>query len=70
MRYIPHTETEVREMLAAIGVQSLDDLFEPVPVGDAWARSDIGRFCSELSGPRKYPLGDLGGLAAKHPAVA
>jgi glycine dehydrogenase subunit 1 len=31
MRYLPHTEDEVREMLRAIGVQSIDALFEPIP---------------------------------------
>jgi glycine dehydrogenase subunit 1 len=31
MRYLPHTEEEVREMLAAIGVASIDELFEPIP---------------------------------------
>ena len=31
MRYIPHTEEDVRQMLAAIGVQSIEDLFEEVP---------------------------------------
>jgi len=31
MRYIPHTETDIRDMLAAIGVASVDTLFESVP---------------------------------------
>jgi glycine dehydrogenase subunit 1 len=31
MRYLPHTDAEVREMLEQIGVSSIDDLFEPVP---------------------------------------
>lgn len=31
MRYLPHTEAEVREMLEAIGVSSIDALFEPIP---------------------------------------
>jgi len=31
MRYLPHTEAEVREMLEAIGVSSIDGLFEPIP---------------------------------------
>ncbi|MBO6938992.1 MAG: aminomethyl-transferring glycine dehydrogenase subunit GcvPA [Deltaproteobacteria bacterium] len=31
MRYLPHTEAEVREMLEAIGVSSIDDLFAPIP---------------------------------------
>jgi len=31
MRYLPHTEEDVRQMLQAIGVASLDDLFAEVP---------------------------------------
>jgi len=30
-RYIPNTEHDIRRMLDAIGVASIDDLFEPVP---------------------------------------
>ena len=31
MRFAPHTETEIGEMLSAIGVSSLDGLFEQIP---------------------------------------
>jgi glycine dehydrogenase subunit 1 len=31
MPFIPHTENEVREMLAAIGVASIEDLFDEIP---------------------------------------
>lgn len=31
MRYIPHTEEDVRQMLAAIGIKTIEDLFEEVP---------------------------------------
>ncbi|MFA5004845.1 MAG: aminomethyl-transferring glycine dehydrogenase subunit GcvPA [Candidatus Omnitrophota bacterium] len=31
MNYIPHTETQTREMLKAIGVLSVDDLFKHIP---------------------------------------
>ncbi|MBW1730667.1 MAG: aminomethyl-transferring glycine dehydrogenase subunit GcvPA [Deltaproteobacteria bacterium] len=31
MRYLPHTEKEITEMLQAIGLDSLDDLFETIP---------------------------------------
>ena len=31
MRYLPHTPEEIREMLAAIGVSSIDELFDSVP---------------------------------------
>ena len=31
MPFIPHTERDVRDMLAAIGVQKIDDLFDEIP---------------------------------------
>ena len=31
MPFIPHTETEVRQMLDAIGVASIDELFDEIP---------------------------------------
>ncbi len=31
MPFIPHTEEETRQMLAAIGVKSIDDLFDEIP---------------------------------------
>lgn len=31
MRYIPHTEEDIRQMLAGIGVKKVDDLFSEVP---------------------------------------
>ncbi len=31
MRYLPHTDEEIREMLRAIGVDSIDRLFDPIP---------------------------------------
>ena len=31
MPFIPHTDTDVREMLAAIGAPSIDALFEEIP---------------------------------------
>lgn len=31
MRYLPHTEDEIAEMLERVGVDSIDALFEPIP---------------------------------------
>jgi glycine dehydrogenase subunit 1 len=31
VRYLPHTDEEIRAMLARIGVAHIDDLFEPIP---------------------------------------
>jgi glycine dehydrogenase subunit 1 len=33
VRFAPHTDDEVRDMLSTIGVSSLDDLFEQIPEG-------------------------------------
>jgi glycine dehydrogenase subunit 1 len=33
MRYLPHTDEEIREMLAAIGLENLEDLFDAIPRG-------------------------------------
>lgn len=33
MRYLPHTEQEIRGMLDRIGIQDIDALFEPIPEG-------------------------------------
>jgi len=42
MRYVQHTEDDVREMLATIGVATVDDLFSRVP--------------KELTAPKSYPF--------------
>ncbi|MGB3051344.1 MAG: aminomethyl-transferring glycine dehydrogenase subunit GcvPA [Polyangiales bacterium] len=31
MRYLPHTQQEIRTMLARVGVEQIDDLFEAIP---------------------------------------
>ena len=31
MPFIPHTEQEVRDMLAAVDVSSIEDLFDEIP---------------------------------------
>ena len=31
MPFIPHTEDDIRQMLAAIGVTDTDDLFDEIP---------------------------------------
>lgn len=43
MRYLPHTEEEIREMLAVIGHDSIDDLFKTIP--------EEARFRGELAVP-------------------
>jgi len=62
MRYIPHTEEDVRQMLATIGVDSIEDLFEEVP-----AELRLGRELA-LSEPLAEGelLRDLQALAAQN----
>jgi glycine dehydrogenase subunit 1 len=43
MRYLPHTEDEVREMLKASGLEGIDDLFKTIP--------DEARFKGDLKVP-------------------
>ena len=31
MRYIPHTEQDIKQMLAEIGVRNVDELFDSIP---------------------------------------
>ena len=31
MPFIPHTETEIQDMLSAIGVDSIENLFDEIP---------------------------------------
>ncbi len=31
MRYLPHTEEDIAEMLRVVGIDSLDDLFSSIP---------------------------------------
>jgi glycine dehydrogenase subunit 1 len=62
VRFAPHTDAEVREMLATIGVGSLDDLFAQIPEGvRLGGRLDVPDGVSELELTR-----DLRALAARN----
>ena len=59
MRFAPHTDDDVREMLAAVGVPSIDDLFSQIPEGLRLDRPlDLPRGVSE-----QEILADLAALA-------
>ena len=61
-RYIPHTEDDVRQMLAAIGVADLDALFASVPEKLRLARPlAVPRVASE-----QEVAAELAGLAARN----
>jgi len=46
--YCPNTPEEIREMLAAIGVASVDDLFAPIPAGLRASSFDLPEGMSEF----------------------
>ena len=48
MSYIPHTDLERQQMLAAIGVTTIEDLFEAVPASHRFPKLDLPEAMSEL----------------------
>ncbi len=48
MPYIPHTELERRQMMAAVGVESIDELFADVPAAVRFPDLDLPEPASEL----------------------
>ena len=48
MSYIPHTDAETLQMLRAIGVRSIDDLFEAVPASHRFPGLDLPAPMSEM----------------------
>ncbi len=48
MSYIPHTEVERQQMLSAIGVTTIEDLFEAVPAGHRFPQLDMLEPMSEM----------------------
>jgi glycine dehydrogenase subunit 1 len=48
MGYIPHTEVERQQMLAAIGVTTIEDLFEAVPASHRFPRLKLPKPMSEM----------------------
>ncbi len=76
MPFIPHTEDDVREMLAAIGAPSIEALFDEIPqelriqslagVPVGLSELEIGRLMSERSKEDGRPLSFLGAGAYEH----
>ncbi|MEM6527296.1 MAG: aminomethyl-transferring glycine dehydrogenase subunit GcvPA [Chloroflexota bacterium] len=48
MSYIPHTEAERQQMLAAIGVTTIEDLFDAVPASHRFPQLDLPEPMSEM----------------------
>ncbi|HKS54640.1 MAG TPA: aminomethyl-transferring glycine dehydrogenase subunit GcvPA [Steroidobacteraceae bacterium] len=76
MPFIPHTENDVREMLAAIGAPSIDALFEEIPaalrikslagIPEALTEMEVGRLMQQRAGLDGRPLNFLGAGAYEH----
>jgi glycine dehydrogenase subunit 1 len=62
MRYLPHTEVEIRQMLERIGVASIDELFKPIP--EAHSFKGLMQMEPSLDEPRL--MAHLNELAAKN----
>ena len=61
MRFAPHTDQDVREMLGALGLSSLEELFDQIPPGVR-----LGRDLAIPPGPSEMELvADLRALASK-----
>lgn len=81
MPFIPHTEDDVKAMLAAIGADSIDALFDEIPaelrarglenIPDGMTEMAIGRLMHQRAGEDGHPLCFIGAGAYEHhiPAV-
>ena len=76
MPFIPHTEDDTREMLAAIGASSIDELFDEIPkellietlegVPDALTEMEITRLMHRRAARDGNPLCFIGAGAYEH----
>ncbi|HTW38239.1 MAG TPA: aminomethyl-transferring glycine dehydrogenase subunit GcvPA [Steroidobacteraceae bacterium] len=76
MAFIPHTPEDVAEMLAAIGVTSIEQLFDEIPasvragelsgVPEAMSEMEIGKLMMQRAGADGLPLSFIGAGAYEH----
>ena len=76
MAFIPHTAADVEAMLAAIGVASIEELFDEIPaalrvkslagIPDAMNEMEIGRLMNERARADGRPLCFIGAGAYEH----
>jgi glycine dehydrogenase subunit 1 len=76
MPFIPHTDAEVREMLDAIGVASIEDLFDEIPknlrtqsldgIPAGMSEQEIGRLMHQRAEQDGRPLCFIGAGAYEH----
>jgi glycine dehydrogenase subunit 1 len=56
MRYIPHTEAERQAMMAAIGIQDIDELFAAVPADYRYPQLDLPEPMTEMEVMRELEM--------------
>jgi glycine dehydrogenase subunit 1 len=76
MPFIPHTETDIRDMLAAIGVDDIEQLFDEIPaalrsgplkqVPEALSEMEITRLMHERAAQDQVALNFIGAGAYEH----
>jgi glycine dehydrogenase subunit 1 len=75
MAFIPHTPDDIARMLALIGAQSIDDLFDEIPgelragtlkVPPAIGEMELGRLLTERAASDGRPLNFIGAGAYEH----
>jgi len=76
MPFIPHTQDDIREMLAAIGVDSIDALFDEIPkalrtgelagIPEAMSEMEISRLMSDRAAQDAGMLNFMGAGAYEH----
>ena len=76
MPFIPHTETDVAAMLASIGANKIDDLFDEIPtelrsagldaIGPALSESEVSRLMQQRARADGEPLCFIGAGAYDH----
>ena len=76
MPFIPHTDTDIKEMLAAIGAPSIDALFDEIPaalrikslaaIPEALTEMEVGRLMQVRAQADGRPLLFLGAGAYDH----
>jgi glycine dehydrogenase subunit 1 len=65
MSYIPHTDADREAMLKAIGVASMNDLFDAVPAGQRFPKLDLPAGLSEME-----VAAEMAGLAGANAAAS
>ncbi|MFK5883081.1 MAG: aminomethyl-transferring glycine dehydrogenase subunit GcvPA [Candidatus Izemoplasma sp.] len=74
-KYLPHTESEIKEMLEVIGIDNIDELFNEVPqellghdfdIPNSKSELEINKFFKNLAGKNKELISFMGAGAYDH----